>query len=299
MGNKFSVIDIETTGLSHSNGDRITEIAIVVYQNGRIVDQYSSLVNPERYIPRDVVALTGIDNDMVKDAPFFDDIVVKISELLNGTIPVAHNASFDTGFINAELERASCRGQVSAICTVMLTRRMFPDLPKGYSLSALVKHFGLKQETAHRALSDALMTTELLGRHLDLIENVISEADLDGEVLHKINLEPPNTFKLNGLERGLEIAIGRRRQNEFPNTWLWPNKNKVPRKNVTNDLNSPKQSGSFQSYSSPVKRQSEVLKESSELADVASTASNSNQNDSSSKFWWIVGVIILLIIINQ
>lgn len=98
---KFAIIDIETTGGQYRSG-KITEIAIIVFENGQIVDQFESLVNPECSIPFEITRITGIDSEMVKDAPKFYEIAKRIIEITHDCIFVAHNVEFDYSFIKEE-----------------------------------------------------------------------------------------------------------------------------------------------------------------------------------------------------
>lgn len=161
------VVDVETTGGSPAHGHRIIEIAAVEVAGGEIVGEYSSLVNPGRPIPRMITSLTGIANDMVVDAPTFEEIAPRVTDVLGGRVFVAHNASFDWRFVCSELER--CTGQTltgNRLCTLRLARRLLPNLPSR-SLGALADYHGIAMDTHHRALDDAVATARLLVSFLD------------------------------------------------------------------------------------------------------------------------------------
>ncbi len=164
----YSIIDVETTG-GDPKSERITEIAIVIHDGEKIVDQYSSLVNPEVAIPEFITRITGIDNDMVRDAPRFYEIARKVVELTEGAIFVAHNARFDYSFVRKEFRRLGYTFTRKQLCTVKLSRKLMPGL-KSYSLGNLCTHLGIQNTQAHRALSDTLATTQLFEHLLRLSE---------------------------------------------------------------------------------------------------------------------------------
>lgn len=162
---RFAVIDIETTG-GRADRDRITEIGIVITDGNTVFDSFESLVNPEMGIPPYITQLTGIDNEMVEDAPRFYEIAKKIVELTEDTIFVAHNVRFDYGFIQEEFRRLGYSFSKKKICTVVMSRKAFPGL-KSYSLGNLIRYFNIPAERRHRALDDAQATSTLLSYILE------------------------------------------------------------------------------------------------------------------------------------
>src|SRR5437899_1856899 len=127
----YAVVDVETTGGSPDGGHRITEIAVVTVREGRIVDIYEQLVNPEHYISPWITNLTGISDAMVWGQPRFADIADDVVMALAGNIFVAHNAQFDWRFVSAELERTFDRSaKALTLCTVRLARALLPHLPR-------------------------------------------------------------------------------------------------------------------------------------------------------------------------
>ncbi|MEL6141015.1 MAG: exonuclease domain-containing protein, partial [Bacteroidota bacterium] len=157
---QYAIVDIETTG-GRANRHRITEIGIVLFDGEKITDTYETLINPEAPIPAGITELTGINQEMVKDAPKFYEVARKIVEMTEGTIFVAHNVRFDYEFIREEFRRLGYTFSRRKLCTVRLTRKVFPGLPS-YSLGNLIRHFGITVNARHRALADASATTELL-----------------------------------------------------------------------------------------------------------------------------------------
>jgi DNA polymerase III subunit epsilon len=167
---EWVVVDVETTGGSPAHGHRVIEIAAVRVSGGRIVERFSTLVNPLRPIPRMITSLTGISEADVAGAPVFGQIAPDLTEVLQGRVFVGHNASFDWRFVSAELER--CTAQTLAgrrLCTLRLARRILPHLPSR-SLGALAEYFGVEMAAHHRALDDAAATAELMLRFLATLE---------------------------------------------------------------------------------------------------------------------------------
>lgn len=165
MAQNYAIIDIETTGGS-SKRDRITEIAIVVSDGKKIIDQYETLVNPGISIPFNITRITGITDDMVVDAPKFYEVAKKVVEMTENTIFVAHNVQFDYGFIQNAFANLGYSFSKRRLCTVRMSRKAFPGL-KSYSLGNLIKHFNIAVKDRHRALEDAVATTTIFHMILD------------------------------------------------------------------------------------------------------------------------------------
>jgi DNA polymerase-3 subunit epsilon len=158
----FAVVDVETTGMRAGADDRITEIAVVVVQGGRREVVFDSLVNPGRPIPPVIRAITGITDEMVRDAPTFAAVADQVLAALSGRIFVAHNARFDWGFVTAELRRSRDLAlDGPRLCTVRLARRLLRGI-RSCGLDSLQVHFGLANAARHRAAGDALVTAEIL-----------------------------------------------------------------------------------------------------------------------------------------
>jgi DNA polymerase III subunit epsilon len=163
----YAVVDIETTGLS-PHWERITEIAVIVHDGNQVVEEFSTLINPERLIPSYITKLTGISNSMVEDAPRFCEIARKIVEMTEGKIFVAHNASFDYNFIRAEFSQLGYEFSRKTLCTVKLSRKLIPG-KRSYSLGNICAEMGIRNNESHRASGDAKATVKLL-EHLLRIE---------------------------------------------------------------------------------------------------------------------------------
>ena len=149
----MAIVDLETTG-AHPAWDRVTEIAVLEVADGDVVSEWSTLVNPGTSIPLGIQALTGITNEMVEDAPSFEDLAAGLYERLEGRVFVAHNARFDYGFLRHSFERAGIRFQARTLCTVKLSRRLYPAHAR-HNLDSLIERHQLRCDARHRAMGDA------------------------------------------------------------------------------------------------------------------------------------------------
>ena len=168
----YAILDIETTGGKY-NEEGITEIAIYKFDGHQIVDQFFSLVNPEKNIQPFVINLTGINNQMLRNAPKFHEVAKRIIEITDNCIIVAHNAQFDNRILSTEFDRLGYPFEKNMLCTVELSKKLIPDLPS-YSLGKLVRSLGIPITDRHRAQGDAKATVELFKLLLEKdIEKVI------------------------------------------------------------------------------------------------------------------------------
>ncbi|MBW8721441.1 MAG: 3'-5' exonuclease [Polaromonas sp.] len=164
---RIAVIDFETTGLSPAMGDRATEVAIVMVEHGQIVDRFQSLMNAGRFIPSFIERLTGISNAMVAAAPAAEEVMAEANRFVGNAPMVAHNASFDRRFWEAELSRAGEKVTQPFACTMLVARRLYPQAPS-HKLGVLIDYHRLpKAGRAHRAMADAEMAASLLGQIQD------------------------------------------------------------------------------------------------------------------------------------
>jgi len=164
MTSRIAVIDFETTGSSPGQGARATEVAIVLLEGGRVVDEFQSLMNAGVRVPPFITQLTGITNAMVEQAPPAAEVMARAHRFVGTTPLVAHNAPFDRGFWQAELARAGCDAAHPFACTVRLSRRLFPEAPN-HQLGTLARFHQIPSAgRAHRALADAQVTAALLLR---------------------------------------------------------------------------------------------------------------------------------------
>ena len=155
----YAIVDIETTGgYAASNG--ITEICIHVFDGEKVIAMYESLVNPRQPIPSYIQAMTGITDEMVEDAPCFDEIAAAVFDLLNDNVFVAHNVNFDYSFVKSQLEAAGFALNSKKLCTVRLSRKIIPGYPS-YSLGKLCHSLGIEITDRHRAGGDTAATVRL------------------------------------------------------------------------------------------------------------------------------------------
>jgi DNA polymerase-3 subunit epsilon len=156
----YAIVDIETTG-GHAAANGITEIAVYIHDGNRVIKHFETLLNPNQAIPRYIKALTGIDDEMVADAPQFDEVAETLYDLLRDNIFVAHNVNFDYSFVKHHLKASGFDLDTKKICTVRLSRKVFPGLPS-YSLGNLCRTLQLSIDNRHRAGGDAKATVKLL-----------------------------------------------------------------------------------------------------------------------------------------
>lgn len=165
----YAVVDIETTG-NGPKGQKITEISALIFDGKKIVDEFTSLVNPEQNIPAFITSLTGITNAMVRNAPKFFEIAKKVAEITENTIFVAHNVNFDYNIIHAEFKSLGFDFKRKKLCTIRLTRKIIPGLPS-YSLGNICTAENIPINGRHRAKGDAEATAELLRRLIERDDN--------------------------------------------------------------------------------------------------------------------------------
>ena len=166
----YVMLDLETTG-GNALHDRITEIAAVRIENGVETARWSTLVNPGVRIPPFIQALTGISDAMVADAPAFDEVAKKLLEMLEGAVFVAHNVRFDHSFVLHELARLDLTFKLKTLCTVRLSRKLYPQ-HKGHGLDAILKRHGLHTLSRHRAMGDV----EVVLQWLQIAKTELGEA---------------------------------------------------------------------------------------------------------------------------
>lgn len=169
----FAVIDVETTG-GGINGNRLTEVCIVLLKGSTIVRKYTSLINPEKNIPPQITALTGINNELVADAPKFHEVAKEIEEITRNAIFVAHNVNFDYNVVRNEFKELGFDFNRKKLCTVRLSRKLIPGL-FSYSLGRLCDSINIPIINRHRAEGDTDATVILFQRLLSL--------DTDGQVI--------------------------------------------------------------------------------------------------------------------
>ena len=198
----YAILDIETTG-GQFNEEGITEIAIYKYDGHEVVDQFISLVNPEKTIQPFVVKLTGINNAMLRSAPRFFEVAKRIIEITDGCIIVAHNAQFDYRVLRTEFRNLGYDFEKQTLCTVELSQKLMPEQPS-HSLGKLVRALGIPMSDRHRATGDALATVQLF--------KLLLEKDTEKEIVKGLikteTLKPGLAPKLRDLLEGLPSRTG-------------------------------------------------------------------------------------------
>jgi DNA polymerase III subunit epsilon len=155
----YAIVDIETTG-GHASANSITEIAVLVHDGEKVVRQFETLVNPRQPIPRYITALTGINEEMVRGAPSFEEIAETLHGILKDQVFIAHSVNFDYSFVKHQLRSAGFELNTKKLCTVRLGRKVFPGLPS-YSLGNLCRSLNIELANRHRAGGDARATVRL------------------------------------------------------------------------------------------------------------------------------------------
>ncbi len=170
------VLDFETTGLSPDYGDRAIEIGAVRIENGEVVERFQSLMNPGRRINSFIEGYTGITNGMLKNAPPCKEVMHKFADFINGYNLVAHNASFDKRFLDAELGKISRSYSGQFACSMLMSRRIYQDAPN-HKLATLIEYANIPVDGVfHRALYDSEMTTKLW---LAMLDNISEQYDIE------------------------------------------------------------------------------------------------------------------------
>jgi DNA polymerase-3 subunit epsilon len=160
LAGRIACVDLETTG-GHAGRDRVMEAGIVLLEDGEIVEEWSTLVNPEVRIPHAIQQFTGITEAMVADAPPFARVADDIAARVEGRLFVAHNARFDYGFLRGEFRRLGRRFRAPVLCTVRLSRALTPG-ERGHNLDAVMARHGIACDARHRALGDARVLADFL-----------------------------------------------------------------------------------------------------------------------------------------
>lgn len=184
------ILDFETTGLSPAMGDRAIEIGAVCIEDGEIKGHFQELMNPGRRIDSFIEDYTGISNEMLKDAPSCEEVMHKFADFISGYNLVAHNASFDQRFLDAELGRISRKYTGKFACSMLAARRIYQDAPD-HKLGTLVKYANIPTDGVfHRALYDSEMTTKLWLAMLDDIGERYNIPDIQFTLLQKLTKTP-------------------------------------------------------------------------------------------------------------
>jgi len=220
----YAILDIESTG-GKFNEEGITEIAIYKFDGHEVVDQFISLINPERPIDEYVVKLTGINNNMLRTAPKFYEVAKRIIEITKDCVVVAHNAQFDYRILSTEFGRLGYDYKRQTLCTVELSQKLMPEQPS-HSLGKLVRSLGIPIADRHRANGDALATVELF--------KLLLTKDLDKEIITQNirSLDVKFNVKLHKLMDGLPSKTGVYYLYNKENTIIYIGKSKNIKKRI-------------------------------------------------------------------
>ena len=186
MNTTYNILDFETTGLS-ADYDRVIEVGVVKIKNGKIVDTFQEFVNPGRRIASVITHLTGITNDMVRGADRASKVMPKLKSFVGDELIVAHNASFDSRFYTAEMNRAGIYPKNEFLCSLLLARRIYQDLDS-HKLGVLCHYLGVTNKASHRALGDAEATHKVFSAICEKIK--ICSGNQDYEYLKKLSKTP-------------------------------------------------------------------------------------------------------------
>ena len=192
----YAIVDIETTG-GYASANGIIEISIQVFDGEKTVEQFETLINPGQLIPKYIQAFTGINNDMVQDAPYFEEVARQVYHLLHDKIFVAHNVNFDYSFIKSHLQEYGYTLNTKKLCTLRLARQIFQGFPS-YSLGNLCHSLGIELINRHRAGGDAMATVILFQKLLENDNKKLIEASLKRN--SKEQVLPPNVPKADFLK---------------------------------------------------------------------------------------------------
>lgn len=195
----IAILDFETTGLSPAQGDRATEVAIVLMEGDRVVDRFQSLMNAGVRISPFIEAYTGITNEMIESAPPASEVMAEAARFVGDAPLVAHNASFDRRFWEAEMARLACPSPQPFACTMLLSRRLYPEA-RSFKLGSLAAYHDLSfSGRAHRAMADAEVAAALLARIRRDLERRYDVPDPPHELLVDVGKAPkakvPETIK--------------------------------------------------------------------------------------------------------
>ena len=190
----YSVLDIETTGLS-KNTDKITEFGIIKVKNGERLGEFECFVNPEKEIPQKVVEVTNITNDMVKDAETIDKVLPRVLEFVKDTVLVAHNATFDIGFIKHNADQLGLEFNPTYIDSLPLAKELFPHFKK-FKLGIIADNLGIEVDVAHRALADVDTLVKVMEVMLKMLDEkgITKLSEVDDKLAGDINFTTLPTY---------------------------------------------------------------------------------------------------------
>ncbi len=188
MDINYNILDFETTGFSADN-DRVIEVGVVKIKNHEIVDTFQEFVNPGRRIAPAITNLTGITNEMVREADIGSEVMPRLKSFVGDELIVAHNASFDARFYNAEMNRVQIYPNNEFLCSLLLARRIYQELDS-HKLDALCRYLGFTNKASHRALGDAEATHKVFDAICQRIKESSGRNQIDYRYLAKLSKIP-------------------------------------------------------------------------------------------------------------
>ena len=188
MIEQYNILDFETTGFS-ADFDRVIEVGVVKVKNNKIIDTFQDFINPGVRISSTITNLTGITNEMVRDAESAPAVMSKLKNFVGDEVIVAHNASFDSRFFYAEMERAGFEPTNKFLCSLLLSRRVFQEL-ESHKLGALCNYLGYVNKASHRAFEDAEVTYKVFGSICDKVKKISHKEVLSSEFLTRLSKVP-------------------------------------------------------------------------------------------------------------
>jgi DNA polymerase-3 subunit epsilon len=185
---QYNILDFETTGFS-ADFDRVIEVGVVKVKNNKITDTFQAFINPGVRISSTITNLTGITNEMVRDAERAPAVMRKLKKFVGEEVIVAHNASFDSRFFYAEMQRAGFEPTNKFLCSLLLSRRIFQELDS-HKLGALCNYLGYVNKASHRAFEDAEVTYKVFGSICDKVRKLSHKEVLSSEFLTRLSKVP-------------------------------------------------------------------------------------------------------------
>jgi DNA polymerase-3 subunit epsilon len=201
----YVLLDLETTGANPIH-DRITEVAAMRIEHGKVVAQWSSLIDPGQRIPPFIQQLTGIDDAMVAGAPTFGDVLPELLALLDGAVLVAHNVRFDHGFLKQAAAREGVDLRVKTLCTVRLSRKLYPQA-RGHGLDAIMRRHGLHTSARHRALGDVELLHQWLATAQEELGTAVVEAAAQTLLRGSASLPPQLETSIDDIPDGPGVYL--------------------------------------------------------------------------------------------
>lgn len=188
MDKQYNILDFETTGFS-PDYDRIIEVGVIKIKNNEIVDSFQAFINPGIRISGTITSLTGITNEMVRNAPKSSVVMSKLKQFVDDELILAHNASFDSRFFHAEMKRARISVKNDFLCSLLLARRIYQQLGS-HKLDVLCRHLGFVNKASHRAIGDAEVTHKVFQDICSIVKNSSGKDTLCSDYLFKLTKIP-------------------------------------------------------------------------------------------------------------